>query len=53
VLLFSMDEKLSVETGCSSFVWPCKKERQRKFCYLMYTSGSTGKPKGVCGTEQG
>ncbi|CAD5333204.1 unnamed protein product [Arabidopsis thaliana] len=53
VLLFSMDEKLSVETGCSSFDWPCKKERQRKFCYLMYTSGSTGKPKGVCGTEQG
>ncbi|KAL1201050.1 putative acyl-activating enzyme 19 [Cardamine amara subsp. amara] len=53
VLLFSMDEKLSVETGSSSFVWPCKKEKQRKFCYLMYTSGSTGKPKGVCGTEKG
>ncbi|CAL9224780.1 unnamed protein product [Arabidopsis halleri] len=53
VLLFSMNEKLSEETGCSSFVWPCKKQRQRKFCYLMYTSGSTGKPKGVCGIEQG
>ncbi|EOA15931.1 hypothetical protein CARUB_v10004025mg [Capsella rubella] len=53
VLLFSMDEKLDLETGSSSFVWPCKKERQRQFCYLMYTSGSTGKPKGVCGTEEG
>ncbi|CAA7016042.1 unnamed protein product [Microthlaspi erraticum] len=53
VLFFSMSERLSVETSRSSFVWPCKKERQRKFCYLMYTSGSTGKPKGVCGTEQG
>uniref|UniRef100_A0A1J3GDJ9 Putative acyl-activating enzyme 19 n=1 Tax=Noccaea caerulescens TaxID=107243 RepID=A0A1J3GDJ9_NOCCA len=53
VLFFSMSEILSVEIGRSSFVWPCKNERQRKFCYLMYTSGSTGKPKGVCGTEQG
>ncbi|CAN8232667.1 unnamed protein product [Cochlearia groenlandica] len=53
VLFFSMNERLSVENGVSSFVWPCVRERQRKFCYVMYTSGSTGKPKGVCGTEQG
>lgn len=53
ILFFSMNERLSAETAPSSYVWPCKKERQRKFCYMMYTSGSTGKPKGVCGTEQG
>ncbi|KAG2314894.1 hypothetical protein Bca52824_018016 [Brassica carinata] len=54
VLFFSMSERLSAETARrSSLVLPCKKERQRKFCYLMYTSGSTGKPKGICGTEQG
>ncbi|ESQ33212.1 hypothetical protein EUTSA_v10003545mg [Eutrema salsugineum] len=53
MLFFSMSERLSAETGGSSFVWPCNIERQRNFCYLMYTSGSTGKPKGVCGTEQG
>ncbi|KAJ0235823.1 putative acyl-activating enzyme 19 [Hirschfeldia incana] len=50
LLFFSMSERLSAVT---SLVWPCEKERKRKFCYLMYTSGSTGKPKGICGTEQG
>lgn len=54
VLFFSMSERLSAVTAPrSSLVWPCEKERRRKFCYLMYTSGSTGKPKGICGTEQG
>ncbi|XP_056849046.1 putative acyl-activating enzyme 19 isoform X1 [Raphanus sativus] len=54
VLFFSMSERLSdVTAPSSSLVWPCEKEKQRKFCYLMYTSGSTGKPKGICGTEQG
>lgn len=54
VLFFSMSERLSdVTAPPSSLVWPCEKEKQRKFCYLMYTSGSTGKPKGICGTEQG
>ncbi|CAH8349000.1 unnamed protein product [Eruca vesicaria subsp. sativa] len=57
VLFFSMSESFSPATAPSpspsSLVWPCKKEKPRKFCYLMYTSGSTGKPKGVCGTEQG
>ncbi|KAL0716382.1 hypothetical protein Bca4012_065704 [Brassica carinata] len=53
VLFFSMSERLSAETRPSSLVWPCEKQSQRKFCYLMYTSGSTGKPKGICGTEQG
>lgn len=54
VLFFSMSERLSAEAARrSTLAWPCKKERQRKFCYLIYTSGSTGKPKGICGTEQG
>nr|VDD03471.1 unnamed protein product [Brassica rapa] len=54
VLFFSMSERLSAEAAPrSTLAWPCKKERQRKFCYLIYTSGSTGKPKGICGTEQG
>lgn len=53
LLFFSMNERLSAGTGPSNSIWPCKKESQRKFCYMMYTSGSTGKPKGVCGTEQG
>lgn len=49
VLCFSIEESV----GTLNLVWPCEKEKQRSFCYLMYTSGSTGKPKGVCGTEQG
>ncbi|XP_033132254.1 putative acyl-activating enzyme 19 isoform X2 [Brassica rapa] len=53
VLFFSMSERLSAEAAPrSTLAWPCKKERQRKFCYLIYTSGSTGMPKGICGTEQ-
>lgn len=53
VLCFSLEENVEEPMNESSLVWPCKKETQRIFSYLMYTSGSTGQPKAVFGTEQG